>query len=330
MKTVNLVLASAGFWVLASSGAFGQTVEDASADCALYGSGYHYLSGHRACVKLGVLLRGEGEFYPSRDWRVTGKVRPDLDIRWESNNHGTVRAFFAYDLFGTLQDAPGMPPTDTSVAAEETEAYIAFDPLLLGLTTSTFDYGSTFTYVKGFQSDAGTLQARLTWLLGEHTVSVALEDRRDRDLGSGFPAAVIALSPTATMGFIAAAAVANTPHGMGYAGQLGVEVPVLVNASVRAVGAIAHNAQSYVGLVGAAPGLAWSGTVSGRFALLPGLNVVAAVSVADGPTSGVRWEAVGGVHFVPLQNLEIGAEAYHRDVPDSPSRGILVRAEYDF
>jgi hypothetical protein len=141
---------------------------------------------------------------------------------------------------------------------------------------------------------------------------------------------VLALAPTATAGFRASAAVADTPFGIGLAAQLGVEVPLLVNATVRAVGAVAHNAQSYVGLSGAAPGLAWSGTVSGRFALLPGLNLVAALSAADGPGSAVQWETAAGVHFVPVQGLELGAEAYLRTLSGAPARGIVVRLQYLF
>jgi hypothetical protein len=124
--------------------------------------------------------------------------------------------------------------------------------------------------------------------------------------------------------------ITDTPYGLGAAAQFGIQMPVLVNASVRAVGAVALNAQSYVGLDGAAPGFAWSGTVSGKFALNTGLNVVASVSFVDGPTTSGMWHVVGGVHVSPTEKLELGGEVFHRRSSGSMENGLLLRGQYNF
>jgi hypothetical protein len=335
MKRVSLLLASVGIVGLATGGAVAQTVDYVQA-CSLYGSGFFYVPGSNVCLNFGGYARAEADFVwnAGRDWRVTGTLHPEFDARTETS-HGTLRAFLALTLQGTVTGGAGGSATSVSFPSgrggdEAFQAFVAFDPLLVGWATSTYDFSEAYTYVEGHQSDATPLQARLSWLMGGYTVSAALENPRDRDIASNFPAAVFAISPTATWGFLGSTAITDTPYGFGAAAQFGIEVPVLVNASVRAVGAVALNAQSYVGLDGAAPGFAWSGTVSGRFALNTGLNVVASLSVADGPTSPTVWHVVGGVHVSPTQHVELGGELFHRRWSGAAENGLLLRAQYNF
>jgi hypothetical protein len=333
MKTASLFLASAGIVLLAASGASAQAPVEYVKVCSLYGNGFYYVPGTDVCLKIGGYARAEfgstfGSGGSANEWGFTGTLHPEFDARTETM-YGMLRAYLSLDLEAKVDNAGGTSTSEFSW--DKDEAYLQIGPFLGGWTTSTFDYTEAYTYVDALQSDTTTLQGRFTWLTRGYTVSAAIENPHDRDLGSDFPAFVVSFSPTADWGFTGSAALAGTPYGLGVAAQVGFEVPVLVNASVRGVLALAHNAQSYVGLEGSAPGFAWSGALSGRMALSTGLNLVGQVSFADGPTTDGEWQIVGGVHYAATQQLEIGGELFHkRSVGSGGQNGFLLRAQFDF
>jgi hypothetical protein len=330
MKTASLFLASASVGVLMMAGAASaQSAVEYVQVCSLYGNGFYYIPGTDICLKVGGYVRAEvSTTFGNGDnvFGFTGTIHPEFDARTETA-YGTLRAYLSLGFEANFASGGSQP----DFSADKDEAFLELGPFLGGWTASAFDYAEAYTYIDAFQSSATTLQARYTGMAGGYTFAAAVENPRDRDLGSTFPAFVLSVSPTATWGFTGSAAIADTPYGLGVAAQVGFEVPVLVNASVRGVLAAAHNAQSYVGLDGAADGFAWSAALSGRFALGTGLNVVGQFSYADGPDTGGEWQLVGGIHYAMTQQLEIGAELFHKvSVGSSVENGILGRLQFDF
>jgi hypothetical protein len=328
MKTAGLFSVSAGFLFLAGSAAFAAPVEYVKI-CDAFGTGFFYIPGTDVCLKVGGYVRADVEHeFSSGVFGFTGEIHPEIDVQKETP-YGTLRGFLSFNF--DLNAAFGGATTDPEFTWERDEAFLEFGPALGGWTASTFDYAEPYTYLDTYQSAITTLQFRYTFLAGGYTIAVAVEDPHDRDLGTDFPALALAMSPTALWGFTGSAAVADTPYGLGVAAQVGFEAPVLVNASVRGVLAFAHNAQSYVGLDGSAPGFAWSASVSGKFALGIGLNLVGQLSYADGPATDGELQVVGGVHFAPTEMLEFGAELFHRrSIGASTSNGFFMRAQFNF
>ncbi len=329
MKTASLLAASAGILVLATAGARAEAPLEYVKVCDVFGSGFFYIPGSEACIKIGGYVRGEvgGEFN-SDVVEFGGKIHPEFDLR-AMTRLGELQAFLSLDLEAHSTTGGGISGDDEFEWGRD-EAYLSLGPILGGWKGSTYDYESAYTYIDAYQSSATVLQARYTWLTRGYTIAVAIEDTKERELGRDTPAFALSFAPTDTWGFTGAFAAADTEYGVGVAAQVGFEYPILINASIRGVAAVAHNAQSYVGLDGAAPGFAWSAALSGRFALSTGLNLVGQVSFADGPAIDGQFQVVGGVHYAPTERFEIGGELFHRNVSGTASNGWLLRGELKF
>src|SRR5215213_10636206 len=125
MKRVSLLLASVGIFSLATGGAVAQTV-DYVESCSLYGNGFFYVPGSNVCLDFGGYARAEADFVwnAGRDWRLTGTLHPELDARTETA-HGTLRAFLALTLEGTVTGGAGGTTSDVTFPSGRDDAFQA-------------------------------------------------------------------------------------------------------------------------------------------------------------------------------------------------------------
>jgi hypothetical protein len=330
MRTLALLVAAAASAVWAGS-ASAQPVEYVRV-CDTFGTGFFYIPGTDTCLKLGGYVRGEVELAfqsdDDEDWEVRATFAPYLDLR-TNTAYGTLRAFLEGDFQVGHRDSV------TEFTPDKGDAYLAFESpyasLLGGWTDSLYDFVGEYTYVDEVRSDATVLQARASWMMGGWAIGAGLENPHDRGIDSDVPAVVVSLAPSAMWGFTASAAFTDTPYGFGAAFQLGTEVPIHTAVTLRAVGAVAHNAQSYVGLEGASPGWGFGGTLAAKLTLRPGLQAVAAIGFADSEAGDERWLAVAGIHWHAVPDKwELGAELFHGRTDDDTRTGVLLRVQYDF
>ena len=192
MKLKTLLLGSAAAFAVAGGAQAADLSVAEPVDyvrvCDAFGVGYWYIPGTDTCIKIGGYVEFTTKFhtlqstysYHSSNWQFVTEAGLNFTAK-SMTEYGELVGYVGlvgvYDNNKTLSDSYYYQGNDAYVRLDG--AWLSLGPLLVGHTTSTFDYAGGFSDPV-FRSDIQTDQVRLSWAMSGFGIMLGIEDPRDR------------------------------------------------------------------------------------------------------------------------------------------------------
>jgi len=160
--------------------------------CDAFGVGYWYIPGTDTCIKIGGYVEFTAAFGDLAGQTYEGSHSANWNFVTEAGLNFTAKSMTEY---GELVGYVGLvgaynnnkessytvngSGTGNDAAVRLDGAWLSLGPLLVGHTTSTYDYGGGFSDT-AWRSDSSTDQVRLSWAMSGFGIMLGIEDPRDR------------------------------------------------------------------------------------------------------------------------------------------------------
>lgn len=311
---------------------------------SIYGAGFYYIPGTETCIQIGGYLRAGGYLYNfggGSDLFLGAEANVTLDFRTPTPN-GTLRAYSSGGFFfGINPGSGGGIDVDRDVSRLFVQlAGFTFGghqgTLTVGRLSSTYAYTPPYTWTGGrqFENDAFQICASTVTSNGMH-FELGLEWENWQIIGER-PIIVAGFGPASEgTPWRASVAVADTPYGLGVAGQFGAGFQITPKWAVRGVVAASRYLDGFVGFgFGTGPDNYAGFNLSGLYQTNTPWDIVGGVGAA-GPIGGtMEWASTLGAHRVLAghPNTVLGAEVsrFSLGLSGTADWQAVVRLQYNF